>query len=79
VTTSKLVPSDSMLLVIAAEAPCPTDIMAITEPIPITIPKIVKAERDLLEEREKKVSENKSLIVIDKKSIFMIGNNHPIL
>ena len=45
-----------MLEEILEVAPWPTEIMAITEAMPMTIPKMVKADLDLLEDNEKYVS-----------------------
>ena len=53
-----------MLDVMEAVEPCPTEIMAITEPIPMTMPRIVSPERALFESKAEDVSRNKSEIII---------------
>jgi len=44
---------DSILDWIEPEAPWPIETMAITEPMPMTMPRMVKNDRDLLAERAK--------------------------
>ncbi len=51
-TTSRLEPSASIFDSIFLVAPWPIETMAMTEPIPITMPRIVKADRGLLADSE---------------------------
>jgi hypothetical protein len=55
-------PMDAMLDWIEFAAPCPIDTIAITEPMPITIPKIVSPVLALLTVIDDLVSCNKSAI-----------------
>src|SRR3989339_1004567 len=60
ITINKLAPKDWKLFLMSKEAPCPMATILITEAMPMTMPKIVRAERDLLAERANWVSCNKS-------------------
>jgi hypothetical protein len=61
-----------MLEVIDPAVPWPIDTIAITDPIPITIPKIVKPERALLAIKAKYVSCIKS--VKSMRLLFMVAD-----
>src|SRR3989344_2268345 len=64
ITITKLDPNDWILDSIVPLAPCPMDIIAITEPIPITIPRTVRPDLALLTNSAEYVSSNKSEIIM---------------
>jgi hypothetical protein len=62
-TITRLEPSDWILAAIEFWAPWPIATMAMTEAMPITMPKIVKDERTLLPVRDQRVSFKRSIII----------------
>src|SRR3989339_355094 len=70
--TKRFEPSDWTLFVILCVEPWPMATIAMTEAMPMTIPKIVSTERDLLAESEKYVSCARSM-----KCIIIIFFHEP--